>query len=236
MKTTSVKLASLSLASLVAVLLLGVVQAHALSLTTDANAILANGSIDWGALGGDRTQLSQSFSATVNGIAGLEAVVSKASPGPMEIRVQGSSWAGNFGTGETLLWTMHTDGPMILDFNAGVNGVGAQIQSNYYGDFLATIEAFDLTGASLGAYTVLGRSDDDGNDSALFLGVLSDLPNIDKIAFNVTRGSAAGGNDFAINGPVVNGQPTPAPVPEPATLLLVGSGLVGAAFARRRRN
>ena len=235
MKSTVVKLASLSLTSLVAVLLLGVVQAHALSLTTDATALSANGSIDWGAIGADRTLLSQPFSAAVNGISGLEAVVSKASPGPMEIRVQGSSWAGNFGTGETLLWTMHTNGPTILDFNAGVSGVGAQIQSNYYGDFLATIEAFDLTGASLGAFTVLGRSDDDGNDSALFLGVLSDLPNIDKIAFNVSRGGATGGDDFAINGPVVNGQAVqPAPVPEPASFLLFGIGLVGAAFVRRR--
>ncbi|AJE03211.1 PEP-CTERM sorting domain-containing protein [Geobacter pickeringii] len=233
MKTTRVKLVSLSVALVMAFVLCCAFKANALSLATDASAFSGSDTIDWGTLGPGRTKLSQPFSNAVGGMPGLGVTVSMPSSGLMETRVQGKSWAGNFGSGESLLWTRYSNGPLILDFDSAVSGVGAQIQANRFGDFLATIEAFDQGGASLGSFVLNGHSDYSKTDTALFIGVLSNLANIDKVAFSVA--SVTGHNDFAINNPLVQRQAAqPAPVPEPSTYLLLGIGLIGAAVARWR--
>lgn len=234
MKTARMKLVSLSVALVVFVICCAF-KANALTLATDASSFSGSDSIDWGTLGPDRSKLTQPFSITVGGMPGLEATVSMSSSGLFETRTQGKSWAGNFGSGESLLWTRYSNGPLVLDFDSAVSGVGAQIQANRFGDFLATIEAFDQGGASLGSFAVNGHSDYSKTDSALFIGVLSNLSNIDKVAFSIA--SITGHNDFAINNPLVQRQgqaAQPAPVPEPSTYLLLGIGLIGAAVARRR--
>jgi hypothetical protein len=115
-------------------------------------------------------------------------------------------------------------GPIQFLFDGPISGFGAQIQSNTFVAFTATIEAFDSGNNSLGVFNLGGTSTAAGDDSAIFIGILSNLPDIWRVDIDVV------GLDFAINGPRI--QAEPGVVPEPFSLLLMGTGL--AAFARRQ--
>jgi hypothetical protein len=117
-------------------------------------------------------------------------------------------------------------GPITIDFATGVTEVGFLAFPNFTGppDFGFTLTAFN------GA-TVLGTFSFDtfGTSGGIFLGVQATGGDvITRIVVNHTI------PDFAI-GPVTFGAPQA--VPEPATLLLLSTGLggVGAMVRRRRR-
>lgn len=204
----------------------------AVFLITAESGIAPDGLIDWGVLGGSFTAVPQPFTTAVPGIPGLSVDVSQTGSANFERRDQGNGWAGNFGAGEELLWTQGTNGPMTFDFSNSIQGFGAQIQADFFGPFTAEISAYDALNNLLGTFQVLGNSTSAGDDSAIFIGVLSSSADIARIVLGVPIANF-GPQDFAINGPRVQADGITA-IPEPGTMMLLGSG-IAAVVARARR-
>lgn len=205
--------------------------AAAIPTGADATVSLWNGSgandtISWGQLGTSFTNVSPG--ASVTSTNGLHATVSDDTGGQMQRRDEGNGWAGSFAPGTQLLWNQDNVGAIIVNFLTPVSAAGALIQSDYYGNFTATVttndgSSFNVNGAASGC--------DCGSNP--FLGVLSDSANITSVRF--TEADDYASNDFAI-GPLqlmdgVSG------VPEPATwgMMLIGFGAIGGAMRRRNR-
>jgi hypothetical protein len=129
----------------------------------------------------------------------------------------------NFGAGvnptTTSILTSSGDEDFIGVFSAPALAVGFDVYLNGLGPASATFFSGD---------TVLGSVLFPGGDNQQFAGILSDIP-VTSFRWTSTNGAQlnTGIDDVVLGGPAVQA------VPEPATMLLVGSGLV--AVARRRR-
>jgi hypothetical protein len=227
---------------------LGSVEAsQALTLVTDRSGLGANDSIRWDTLGPAFTAVSNPFA--VGSVSGGVVVKGNTPSGSPEVWNQVApsdpanfpGWHGNFAPGDALLFTNFNPGPLTLDLiplfgGTGVLGVGTQIQPNIYGSFRAIISAFDSSGTQLDRFTITGFSSANADNSAIFIGVLSDRPNISRIAFSIDGSGFDINNnpefvgEFAINqvslktGGSISAAGTP--VPTPALLPgLIGLGL-----------
>jgi hypothetical protein len=203
----------------------------ALGFVSDRASITPNQTIDWSDVGVEYDVLSAPFSGTTS--AGLSYTVSR--PGPantFSLLDQSSGWLGNFAPGETVLTTDFWPGPLSIKFSDPIQGIAFQIQSDLYDDFTGSIEAFDTFGNSLGLFAFAGVSNDNADDSALTLGLLSDLMDISSITVDLASGQL---DTFAINHVSILGAP-PA-VPEASTW--ASAGLLGgivALWLRRQRS
>jgi hypothetical protein len=144
---------------------------------------------------------------------------------------QGNGWNGNFPAGMGLIYNGFVFGTQPLDilttFTSGIAGVGAYIQADKFGPFSATITLFDQHNNSLGSFTANGVSNNMVG-TALFIGASNSTGGVYAAQFNVV--DVNGNNDFAIG--TVNFDST---IPEPSSLLLFGSSVLGVARILRRR-
>ena len=198
-----------------------------------AASALADDSINWGQLGSNRAVLSTyqpwtSQSGQYTGTVGLT------SESTFERLDQGNGWNGNFYPGDHVIW--NEGGPaahgmeFLIFFDQLVYGGGAQIQAAYYGEFWASIIAFNSNGYMIGEVDKMGESNANGDGSAIYLSYLSDLPDVKYIEFymyDINGGESMALDQFTIY--------TNAAVPEPASLALLGSGLLASIVSLRKR-
>jgi hypothetical protein len=230
------KLSGLAVLALVAI---GTTRADAL-LIWNGTSPAPNDSTSWGGLGPDGTTIASGFTATSTGgvtitgsfaagLSGLTSIQCPAAPS--------CSWTGGFPAGDHLIWTLDGtgvgSGSLTLGFAKAVLAGGLEIQADSPGAFTAQVEAFN--GGTLLGTEILTSA----NGAPIFIGAQDTTADITSLVFDLTACTPTGGcdvHDFAVDTLLsINPGVTPPPAPEPGTLALLGSSLLGFAALRRRR-
>src|SRR5271165_5947491 len=142
---------------------------------------------------------------------------------------EGVTWGGQFANNEGILYNGrlfgNSDAGFVLTFDTGVTAAGAFIQSDYFGPFTAFITLFDINSLPIATFSANGYSTY-GPGTALFIGAYDNMP-FYAAQFDVL--DQFGLNDVAIGTTWYN------TTPEPGTLVLFGSSVLGLAGYLRRR-
>jgi hypothetical protein len=234
-----------------ALLVCSTIPAMATAFSTSKSGIKTVATVNWSQLGPAGTLVPNFSWAYATDGMGLSISFQGPSPSGKAISTKGISgvfpipegeerlqavddqanWFGNLPGEATALWTNSPgQGPLVLQFDHGIAGVGAQIQTDFFGSFTVQMDAYN-DGTLLGSFQESGFSNDNGDDSAIFLGVTDDSADITMIAYSIVNCTNDCG-DFAISDLTIG---TPASTPEPGTLLLLGSGVLGLGKLLRRR-
>lgn len=232
------KLCGLAVLSMLAT---GAAQAGVVSLWDGTGS---NDSASWGGLGADATVIPSTFSVmsaagnpvsgSFAGNSGLVAVQCPSAPS--------CSWTGGFTPGDSLVWTFDSNnnvgsGPLTLGLGTAVLAGGLDLQADAPGSFTAQVEAFDANGAPLGGGPFDVPSDAAGDP--VFIGLQDTVAEIASLVFSMTTCTGTCDvNDFAVDSLLLKEPSSTPPIPEPASLVLLGAGLavIGAAigFGRPR--
>jgi len=195
----------------------------AVAATTIWDGTGATDSVTYGQFGS--TVLSGTAFTSVGGANGT---VTTGTGGSLARLNQSTTWGGNFAPGAPLLWNQGGAGTITFTFAGALSAIGAQIQANYYGNFLATIGLSDNT-----SFNLSGVSNGNANNSAIFIGAKSDTASITSITFSAVNPNV-GGEDFAIGELSLTNAISAAPEPGTWMMMILGFGIVGASLRRRR--
>lgn len=214
------------------VISIGVICTQAFAGTiTQTSVRSGNDLLDWGQLPGPELGVLITPLAIVSN-GGLNAQLTT-DTGQVGKDQQGNLWNGNFAPGDNLIYTGQflPVAPVVITFGSPVFGVGAQMGFNGGPDFTANMIIFGTMGQVLGTYTAAGFEDSTADNSAVYIGAVDSSAEIASVEFFASNGAGPFGESFAINQISIT---TSSPIPEPSSLLLLASGIAGAAGVLRR--
>lgn len=214
------------------VLFTGSVFADVYSPVLTPGALGANDAINFQQLGPDSTTVSSGVALTTNTGRLAHMDVFGGANTALAIRdcpaAPSCSWTGAMGAGDGLVWAFDgTGGSGPLGFRlGGVSGVGAYVQADNPGRFQVSLQWFDLGLFLAGSTTV----NSDAAGDPVFIGV-TDLSGagIGAVKFDLTDST----HDFAMDTLLL--KVPGAPVPEPASLFLLGGIVAGLGFLKRQK-
>lgn len=182
--------------------------ANALTLVTERSALRGNDNLDFASLEQvfnpfapptPDSFLPNTFSATSENGLELDFTIPPSEnpaispPFIFETGFPPDGIPTNFADGDFLLFTgadfsafpaPGNDGPITIDFATPVTGAGTQIAVDDTLSFTANIAAFDDEGNLLNNFSVPGTSSVSLDNSALFLGVVSQEANIARLVYS----------------------------------------------------
>lgn len=216
-----------------------------ISQVTSPSNLLANSTVSIGSLGSSGTIIASGSTATTSSGTSV-TFTSTTSLFSME---QGVNWSGNFSYGDDLLYSWGNTS-ITIDPSQLVQGAGLQIQSSSLGTYYAQLSAVDSSGITLGSVTGTGSSTTAGDGSALYLGLLSNAYDIDKLVVQLLSptpklgkfsigniGLVEGAYGVAASGSSGGGVNSPSAVPESTSAgFLGGVSLVILGMWKRARS
>ncbi|MGI2903134.1 hypothetical protein [Tolypothrix sp. VBCCA 56010] len=228
-----------ALTTLVAVFPLPV---KAITFVTDRTALKSNDQVDWSSLGETNpfNFLLNSFSATSQRGLSLNVDIPLPKAGvsaPFVFQtLPAPGIATDFASGDYILLTGAkpnppldgNPGPLSITFDKPVKSAGTQLAVAFdLNPYKAFVSAFDDANQELGTFSLDAVSSLALDNSAVFLGVSSDIANIKRLVFS----SSVSNRPFGIN------KLSFAAVPEPSfTFGLIAFGAFGAVTLKRKLN
>ncbi len=208
--------------------LFNAVLAHgAVVIVTSTGALGVTDHTDWTTLGLPGTAVASPIATSTTG--GRTFTATTAAGGDLyRVEEGGTTWGGNFALHAAVL-ANNAKGAITFSFASPVRGAGMQFNSSFEGAFTARIEAFNSGNVSLGAFTRDGNTVRTFDNTAIFLGFLSDASDVSKFTVSLTAAPSDTVNDFAISDVSINA------VPEPAACAVVTGGAMLAFAGWRRR-
>ena len=219
------------------------VPAQALTLVTERTELGGNDRVNWSKLipplfPAPIFPLDSTFS--ISSEKGLELEVEFPPPAPdisspAVFQTRAGGIETNFADGDFILFSgldprvspsPGNPGPLTMSLETSVFGAGTQIAVDDTFEFFASISAFDANDKLLGMFSAPGTSSLALDNSALFLGVTSERPNISKLVFETSIENRA----LGINSVTLVRQ-----IPEPSVVLGATIFGVGVIIKGKRR-
>ncbi|BCL35560.1 hypothetical protein [Nostoc sp. MS1] len=219
----------------------------AVTLVTERVTLKANDQLDWLSLGKVLNPLAfnpadflpNSFSATSEGGLGLRvdipSVARVTPPFVFKTTLPPNGIPTNFADGDLILLTglrpgtfpaIGNPGPLSITFKKPVLGAGTQISVDDISKYTLFVSAFDQTNTLLDTFSIQGTSSVELDNSAQFIGVRSNIPNISRLVFSSSEPNRAFG---------INRVSIVAAVPESfSTLAILAFGVSGIVLKPRQ--
>ena len=173
---------------------------QAVTFVTDRALLGSNDQIDWSTLGpvNPFNFLRNTFSAKSERSLGLSVeipAIPNLTPPFVFQTLPEPGIATNFASGDFILFTglqpggfpaVGNSGPLSITFDTPVLGAGTQITVDDTPEFTTFISAFDKNNNLLGNFSTIATSSLALDNSALFLGVSSETPNISRLVFSTS--------------------------------------------------